>query len=39
MKKEKQLEWRRRQVFELTSKGHNQIEIANTLRELLKDLS
>ena len=31
MKKEKQLEWRRRQVFELSSKGHNQTEIANTL--------
>jgi predicted transcriptional regulator len=32
VKKEKQLEWRRRQVFELSSKGHSQTEIANTLQ-------
>jgi hypothetical protein len=27
-----QVEWRRRQVFELSSKGHNQVEIAHTLQ-------
>jgi hypothetical protein len=26
-----QVEWRRRQVFELSSKGHIQVEIAETL--------
>jgi hypothetical protein len=25
-----QVNWRRRQVFELSSKGHSQVEIANT---------
>jgi DNA-binding NarL/FixJ family response regulator len=27
-----QVEWRRRQVFELSSKGHSQLEIAKTLQ-------
>jgi hypothetical protein len=27
-----QVEWRRRQVFEMASKGQNQIEIARTLQ-------
>jgi DNA-binding Lrp family transcriptional regulator len=27
-----QVEWRRRQVFELSSKGHSQVEIAKTLQ-------
>jgi predicted transcriptional regulator len=27
-----QLEWRRRQVFDLSSKGYNQIQIANVLK-------
>jgi DNA-binding NarL/FixJ family response regulator len=27
-----QVEWRRNQVFELSSKGHSQLEIAKTLQ-------